>query len=217
MDYKFLKERHRAERSEFPQGLSVRVHRALSWLKRSEQESEDQDAKFLFLWIAFNSAYAQEEIGNYSSNERSKQSLYWEKLIGLDDEKRIYNLVWGEFSNSIRLFKDNHYIFGPFWEFQKGHISEKEWSDKFAKANKKISHALVTENTLDLLSLIFDRLYMLRNQLIHGGATWNGKVNREQIEVSTKLLALFVPVMVSIMMDHPKTLWGDETFPVVDS
>ena len=36
----------------------MRTHRALSWLNRAEQESEDLDARFIFLWIAFNSAYS---------------------------------------------------------------------------------------------------------------------------------------------------------------
>lgn len=28
-----------------------------------------------------------------------------------------------------------------------------------------------------ILSILFDRLYVLRNQLVHGGATWNSDVN----------------------------------------
>jgi hypothetical protein len=31
------------------------------------------------------------------------------------------------------------------------------------------------------IKVMFDRLYTLRNQLLHGGATWNGAVNRAQI------------------------------------
>lgn len=36
------------------------MHRALSWLNRAEREPDDYDARFIFLWIAFNAAYAQE-------------------------------------------------------------------------------------------------------------------------------------------------------------
>jgi len=39
---------------------SLRLHRAISWLKRSEQETNDPDARFIFQWVALNAAYARE-------------------------------------------------------------------------------------------------------------------------------------------------------------
>lgn len=55
--HKELKARQRAERDSYPENLSLRVHRALSWLDRAEQD-DDPDSRFIFLWIAFNAAYA---------------------------------------------------------------------------------------------------------------------------------------------------------------
>jgi hypothetical protein len=53
MDYATLKARHRRERERWPEGpLTLRVHRALSWLNRAEQ-CDDPDGRFVFLWIAF--------------------------------------------------------------------------------------------------------------------------------------------------------------------
>ena len=45
-----LKARHRKTRDGFSQDLSLRVHRALSWLERAEMEvqRDDQDAAFIF-------------------------------------------------------------------------------------------------------------------------------------------------------------------------
>lgn len=57
--YATLKARHRLARDGHPAALALRIHRALSWLYRAEQ-AEDADGKFIFLWIAFNAAYAQE-------------------------------------------------------------------------------------------------------------------------------------------------------------
>jgi hypothetical protein len=54
MDHDTLKARQRAERHPHPTDLGLRVHRALSWLKRADHEADDQDARLLFLWIAFN-------------------------------------------------------------------------------------------------------------------------------------------------------------------
>ena len=60
LQYEQLKERQRKERDGYPLNLNLRVHRALSWLDRAEEAEGDQYAQFIFLWIAFNAAYANE-------------------------------------------------------------------------------------------------------------------------------------------------------------
>ena len=42
------------------QDWRVRLHRAISWLERSEREGEDLDARFVFQWIALNAVYARD-------------------------------------------------------------------------------------------------------------------------------------------------------------
>ena len=64
--------------------------------------------------------------------------------------------------------------------------------------------------------MLFDRLYMLRNQLIHGGATWNSTVNRDQLRDGSEILSYLLPIMVDIMMDNPQEDWGRPFYPVVD-
>mgnify|MGYP006209167631 FL=1 len=67
-----------------------------------------------------------------------------------------------------------------------------------------------------MLGILFQRLYVLRNQLIHGGATWNGKVNRSQVESGTAILGDIVPVVIHLMMKQPNQIWGDPIYPVVE-
>ena len=55
-----LKTRHRQVRDDQPEGLRVRIHRAISWLARAQREAGDPDATFIFLCIALNAAYAHE-------------------------------------------------------------------------------------------------------------------------------------------------------------
>ena len=59
LSHNSLKDRQRAERDTHPEGLALRVHRALSWLNRAERCTDD-DGRFIFLWISFNSAYSQQ-------------------------------------------------------------------------------------------------------------------------------------------------------------
>lgn len=70
MQYATLKQRHRQERDSQPVNLSLRLHRALSWLNRAEQV-EDDDGRFIFLWIAFNAAYATEIDERYRLSEQA--------------------------------------------------------------------------------------------------------------------------------------------------
>ena len=118
-----LKQRHRLVRDGHPTNLSLRIHRALSWLNRAEQ-SEDMDGKFIFLWIAFNAAYAQELDDSDRTSDKATFTAFLQKLCDLDTNKHIDGLIWKEFSGSIRTLLDNPYVFHFFWEFQRGRIGE---------------------------------------------------------------------------------------------
>lgn len=210
-----LKQRHRLVRDGHPAGLTLRIHRALSWLSRAEQ-AEDVDGKFIFLWIAFNAAYAQEIDDSDRASGKAAFTAFLQKLCDLDTSKHIDELIWNEFSGSIRVLLDNPYVFHLFWDFQRGRLDEGEWKERFASAKRAAQSALASGNTPVLLAVMFSRLYTLRNQLMHGGATWNGKVNRDQLRDCTRLLGKLVPAIIALMMDNPNTLWGDAVYPVVD-
>ena len=66
-----------------------------------------------------------------------------------------------------------------------------------------------------LLAIALSYIYTLRNQLVHGGATWNSSVNRDQIRDCVNLMGELVPAVIEIMMDSPNTLWGEASYPVV--
>lgn len=43
----------------------------------------------------------------------------------------------------------------------------------------------------------FDRLYVLRNQIFHGGATFNSKANRDQLRDACDILGDLFPAIIS--------------------
>ena len=216
MDYKSLKIRHRAERDTWHPNLSLRVHRALSWLKRAEQLGDDPDGRFIFLWVVFNAAYATEIDEKYRLSEQETFRNFIRKLVELDQKGRLAGLVWHEFTGSIRLLIDNPYVFHEFWEFRNGRMAEEEWKRRFNRARETAKRALAARDTVTLLCIALSRIYLLRNQLVHGGATWNGSVNRDQVRDAVNLMAKLAPLVIEIMMDRPDTLWGDACYPVVD-
>lgn len=198
-----------------PSNLNLRVHRALSWLQRAEI-AEDEDGRFIFLWIAFNAAYATEIDDDRRLSEQETFKGFLEKLCELDGHKQIEQLVWQEFSGSIRMLLDTPFVLQSFWDYHSGKISEAQWKDRLAQGKKMATLALASGNTPQLLGVVFNRLYTLRNQLIHGGATWNSSVNRKQLKDCANLLGKLVPVIIELMMAHPDTLWGDACYPVVE-
>jgi hypothetical protein len=114
MEFERLKERHRAERGPWHPNLSLRVHRALSWLNRAEQLAEqgDVDGQFILLWIAFNAAYATEIDEKYRESEQQTFRGFLEKLTELDAAKKRFDaMVWTEFPKSIRVLLDNQFVF----------------------------------------------------------------------------------------------------------
>ena len=168
LDYKSLKERQRAERENYPTNLGLRVHRALSWLDRAEQCEDDDDACFIFLWIAFNAAYAN-DIGDRERDPEQKVfGRFLAKLVRLDNDKVLYELIWTEFSNSIRVLLDNQFVYQPFWDFQNGLIEEEEWTKKFDRSRAAVKKALAKQDTNTVLAVVLSRMYTLRNQVIHG-------------------------------------------------
>ena len=216
MDYESLKTRQRAERHAHHPNLVLRVHRALSWLKAAEQRADDPDGRFIFLWIAFNAAYAEDIDEQSRLPEQETYRSFLRKLIELDGKDRIAGLVWTEFSSSIRLLLDNKFVFQDFWSFHNGKVSEEDWQRRFATARKAAQRALASHDTVTVLGVALARIYTLRNQLIHGGATWNSSVNREQIRDCTNLMAKLVPLVIEIMLDNPSTSWGPACYPRVE-
>jgi hypothetical protein len=59
-------------------------------------------------------------------------------------------------------------------------------------------------------------IYTLRNQLVHGGATWHSVTNREQVRDCAAFMAQLVPTIITLLMDHPQHMWPAPAFPVVE-
>lgn len=167
-EYQRLKQNHRLVRDGYPTNLNLRVHRALSWLHRAEI-ADDADSKFVFLWISFNAAYGTEIDDAFHLSEQATFKSFLEKLCDLDFCKKIEELIWEEFSGSIRVLLDTEFVFQSFWDFHSGKISEYEWKNRFARGKRSAHAALASGNSPLLLGLVFNRLYTLRNQLIHWG------------------------------------------------
>ena len=216
MGQRLLKARQRRERPSHSPSTAVRVHRGLSWFGRAEQLVGDRDTQFVLLWVAFNAIYARQADDRQRSSQRAAYKAFLDELNVLDTAGSIENLVWSGFSGSIRLLLDNVYIFPDYWRHHAGALPASGWQRSFGSANQAAHPALGRRDTTAVLSIVLSRLYVLRNELVHGGATWNGRVNLAQVRDGANLLAKLVPTMLSIMLDHGSHDWGPAGYPVVE-
>ena len=122
---------------------------------------------------------------------------------------------YGTTSRDPSALLHNRYVFNPFWQHHNGIGGYEDWEERFRASERRFARALRARNTVEVLSLVFDRLYVLRNQLVHGGATWNSRVNRDQVRDGAAILAFLMPVFVDVMMDNPGEDWGRPFYPVV--
>jgi hypothetical protein len=199
---------------DIPETLAVRLHRAISWLKCAEENASNHDLQFLSLWISYNACYAIDVRSENDLTERKQFNDFISKLVSHDHENRFFTLLWNKFSGPVRMIIENQFIFKPFWEAQRGENAN--WKKLFEQSNKDANRFLSNNEVAKLIEVVLDRLYMLRNQLMHGGATYKSKVNRTQVRDACNILKLLIPIIIDIMMENKKEDWGEIYYPVVN-
>ena len=201
-----------------------RIERAESWVVRAQNELErkppDYDAAFVFFWIAFNAAYAHETLDSPRISTKERYAQFFSKLLRLDRKGEIRAAILSNRSEIFEHLIDNQYIYLPFWRAEAEPSARINWSDGFKQSKADFVDALGKENTegtQTALSILFERLYDLRNQLMHGGARHRSGNNRRQVEPGAKMMALFVPILVKLMKANPakKGIWGKLDYPPI--
>ena len=197
--------------------LGLRMRRAISWLQRAEHESNDPDAAFIFYWIAFNAVYGEDWPEDYGRSERERDAFnrYFVKALKLDADRTIHTALWEKFHGPIGLFLDNQFVFDPFWQSLDRTAGDADWRRRLENERRRANRAFPNNDTRAILNYLFDRLYVLRNQLLHGGATWQGSVNRSQVQDGAAIMAFLVPHFINLMIDHPHIDWGRPRYPVM--
>jgi hypothetical protein len=213
--YQFLKQNLRSRSDVFSQVHSTRLHRSLSWLKAAgiQLENDDLDQAFINLWISFSACF-------YIEGESIAPFI--EKLVSLDDQQQIYACLWHEYSSSVKALIKNPYVFAEFWQAERLKSEQKEsdqadeaWRSSFDQSSVEALNCLSRKKVAPLFSIVLDRLYVLRNQVLQGGATYQSRVNREQVQDGVALLSSIMPIIISIMLDAGEEDWGDVAYPVL--
>ena len=100
--------------------------------------------------------------------------------------------------------------------FVEAHHLGLRWCQSFERAKTAARRALGDKRqTATVLAIVLSRRYTLRNQLMHGGATWRSSVNRNQIRDGAAILADVVPRVIHLLIVNPEEDWGEPCYPVM--
>lgn len=194
--------------------LKIRLHRAESWLKCANNYSEDNDIAFISQWIAFNSCYLTDSEKEKRLCERESFINFFKSLVEYDKHNKIENCLWNNYSDFIRTLIGNQYVYSQFWISVL--IGDSDWKESFENSKKIALKALAERNVVLVMNVVLDRLYCLRNQLMHGGATYHSKVNRQQVKDGKKMLSELMPIIIEIMKySGNRHDWGKISYPVI--
>lgn len=154
LDFKSLKDKQQKLRDGFPDNVSLRIHRSLSWIERAGTCAGDDDAAILFYWIAFNAAYAvdagkrdwrREE--EQRKGERDKYDEFFGKILKVDS-KRAHDALSKELSEPVKGLLDNKYIYAEFWHSRNSSGSA-HWESSFNKDKEDAHEALARGGDLE--------------------------------------------------------------------
>ncbi len=204
---------YKRDKPNYDEKFRIRISRSLSWLKKAETLQDDLDLCYITLWIGFNCAYGRDIHRSNAAGDRYGFRSFLSQVTRLDKENLLYSCLWTEFSRSIKNLLQNQYVYQPYWAHIHGEITEGAWQEAFEDDLRHVHDALENEDSERILSSIFDRLYTLRIQLVHGGATYKSRVNRTQLRSSTRILAQIMPVILTVMMENHTRDWGDPYYP----
>ena len=139
--------------------MGVKVHRAISWIGRAQRETDDPDAAFLFHWIAFNAAYADERDVETPISERGRFAEVLRQIVRLDGSGQLQNAVAQKIPGAdpqapgeqVRLpsVLDEHENGGG------------DWQKAFRSSALDVRQSMIDKDVARILLIVFDRLYVL--------------------------------------------------------
>lgn len=196
------------EQRDANQAFSVRVWRGLSWLERAEK-AVDAEGQFISLWIAFNAIYGHMQGDGMNAPDHGSWQAFLAGIVKADGEDRLGQIMWADQRYILRLV-DNQYLFRPFW------LGQADADKKLARNRRNVMVHLQNRSTVGVFQELFERLYVLRQQVFHGAATSGSKLNRSYLKAAASLMSKIIPAMIEVMVAAgPRTDWGNICFPPV--
>ncbi len=200
----------KAQRSEY---FNLRVQRSLSWFRKAVELQADYDFQFLSLWIGLNALYVQE---NEDSLDQQALTQFLHLILSKDQEKRISQILLGRYEITLHALLDNQYLTQQYWDYQHNKISQSNCREMLKQQKIEAQQALGQQDILKMLSEVFKRFTILRQQILQGGASYASALSRKQMQESCSLFSALLNTFIYILLEHAAVMdSGKAYYPVV--
>jgi len=200
----------KAQRSEY---FNLRVQRSLSWLRKAVELQADYDFQFLSLWIGLNALYVQE---NEDSLDQQALTQFLHLILSKDQEKRISQILLGRYEITLHALLDNQYLTQQYWDYQHNKISQSNCREMLKQQKIEAQQALGQQDILKMLSEVFKRFTILRQQILQGGVSYASALSRKQMQESCSLFSALLNTFIYILLEHAAVMdSGKVYYPVV--
>ncbi len=199
---------------------AVRFHRACSWLQKAEtmladpataRDPASQDLVLLCQWTAFNALYGQwDENHSEPLGDRPSWRAFLDRVLKLDADGRVSGVLQQK-QKLVLAILDDAYLAGFFW---------RDPSTGRALQGTKIRREAPLMFKQQRWPLLLERsvepVYFLRCQLVHGGATLGGRLNRDSLRRCTGWMAELLPAVLEVWIERgAEQDWGPMCYPPV--
>ena len=183
-----------------------RVSRALSWYRRSE-DSDIDDEKLIYSFIAFNALYSQNNI-----EDKAARQEFWKKLQ--NSEKKYYLVELASKNEEvIENILSFWYLSSSYWNDTGGYAEKSDNLQKEADNAKNKTRGQISKQDVTPLRLSVDRIHLLRNQVLHGMAAYKDSYNRTQVKTCAGFLHSLAGGIIRIVIEDDKQFWGKVSYP----
>ena len=182
------------------QGYWDRLHRAESWISRAEnlkeQEWDDYHGPFIFYWIAFNSLYGRHHETRWV--EMDDIDGFLSRLCELDRAHGSLTGILRDLKPKTDRLLNDKFLSKTYWQEGLSTRFKKKQDKDFEKAQT----AYKEEKFDKYLTILFERLLVLRNQIFHGCSTDKRSLNKNSLRPALEILEELVPQFLKIFKDH---------------
>lgn len=193
------------------QSFAIRVWRALSWLQRAEQ-AQDAEDQFIAGWISFNALYGRLDNEKRAWGDREAFGAFLAAICEIDDAGRLRHLAFKHQLPILRLI-ENRFLYDKFWLDPDG-----EHETALHEQVRSLMPRFNGRNPRPILQAVFERLWILRNQLMHGAATKGSHLNRRTLTGGALILREMLPEFIGLMIEDGVTReWGEVCFPPIEA
>jgi hypothetical protein len=195
------------------QSIIDRVRRSLSWLLRAaELSDEDRPPRFVDLWIALNALYGQPRYAKkFEPREREDFMEFVQRLAELRSGQSQLSHLIGKKHFQVRAQEliQNKYLWNEWWgkELDKHRERSREGLLRFEKS-------LRNSDAVTCLFCLFERLLILRNQIVHGSSSASTRKSRDALYPAILLLEEILPEFIRLIVrEGHGTDWPPVPYP----